>query len=96
MVWLSSFFTWVSMLRSAWIHTCSEPALSSKRRALALSAVPSLVRLIKPIWVAAAGSAQGGILASLYTRPVTIGRSGSPLIKSTTTSSLTRGICTPP
>ena len=46
--------------------------------------------------IAAAGSAHGGMLASLYTRPMISGRSGSPLIKSTTTSSPTRGICTPP
>ena len=40
----------------------------------------------------AALGAHGGMLASLYTRPVMIGRSGSPLIKSTTTSSPTRKV----
>ncbi|MNE55173.1 hypothetical protein D3C80_1499970 [compost metagenome] len=91
-----SFSTEIFISFSACSCTISEPALSSKNRWLELSLWPSLERVIKPIMVAPAGSVHGGIQASLYTRPVTIGRSGSPLIKSITTSSPTRGICTPP
>ncbi len=42
--WVSSFSTSMSWFFSAWIHSCSEPFLSSKRMALALAPLPPLRR----------------------------------------------------
>ncbi len=63
---VSSFSTSMSWFFSAWIHSCSSPFLSSKRIALAwLYAPPLLERVSTPLWVALAGSSQGGMLAAL-------------------------------
>src|SRR5450756_139546 len=58
---------------------------------------PPLVLLdLIPLMFCEPGRAHGGICSALYTRPVMMGRSGSPSRKSTMTSWPMRGFQTPP
>src|SRR3546814_5092399 len=92
----------VSLLRTtrlksfwAWKKTSSASFLSSKRSSL--NPLPPLLELLLIVdWVALAGRAAGGLLSPLYTRPVMIGRSGSPSRNSTITSCPIRGMNIPP
>ena len=50
--WVSSFSTSMSWFFSAWMKSCSEPFLSSKRISLKLAGVPPrLLRVLIPVWV---------------------------------------------
>ncbi len=64
--WVSSFSTSMSWFFSAWIQTCSEPFLSSKRMAFALALAPfSVERVRMPVCVLLPGSSYGGICSAL-------------------------------
>ncbi|MCY1366714.1 hypothetical protein D9M69_536190 [compost metagenome] len=94
--WNSLASTSVQSSRSACSQIRSLPLLSSNMSAFAVAGVPLLERLRKPLCVALSGRSQGGRLLALNTRPITMGRSGWPPIKSTITSSRTRGSWIPP
>ena len=70
---------------------------NGERRALALAGPPpSLLRVSMPLWVWLPGSSHGGMFSWLYTRPMMMGRSGSPFSKSTMSSCPMRGMAMPP
>ncbi|MNT63886.1 hypothetical protein D3C72_2017350 [compost metagenome] len=88
--------TSVHSSRSACSQMRSQPLLSSNISAFAVAGVPLFERLKKPLCVALSGRSHGGRLFALKTRPITMGRSGCPPMKSTITSSRMRGSWMPP
>jgi len=91
--WMLAFWslsTVVTMSRWARMLSSSPPAVSCM--VISFQPAPLTVLDFRPL----TSRPNGGMFSSLKTRPVMIGRSGSPSRKSTTTSWPTRGGDTPP